>query len=90
MKNRIRSIKIVSFVAGLAILAPTVAAAEEGYSCPGMMFSGFGTPGMMMPFFGLIWLAIAAFIVAVIFWLTYKFIVRPEEKSKIKRKSRRK
>jgi hypothetical protein len=35
-------------------------------------------------------LAIAAFIVAVIFWLTYKFIVRPEEKSKIKRKSRRK
>jgi len=64
---------------GILIMASTCVLAQWGNY--GMM-SGYGY-GMMggagwfvMGLLGLIYLAIAAFIVSVIFWLTYKWIVK--------------
>ncbi|MBU4437326.1 MAG: hypothetical protein KKH78_03525 [Candidatus Altiarchaeota archaeon] len=42
------------------------------------MMGGAGMLGAGL--FGLIYLAIAAFIVSVIFWLTYKWIVKEDKK----------
>jgi len=73
MKNKIL------YLAAMLVLSPMVSANGD-YG----MVGGYGMMGGMGMFgaglFGLIYLAIAAFIVSVIFWLTYKWIVKEDKK----------
>lgn len=88
MKN-IKKI-LVSGLVGLGLLSPVVLADT------GMMGSGFGGYGMMGGgwFFGmgvvwLLFLALGAFVFSVIFWLTYKWLVKNQSSGKHSKKRRR-
>ncbi|MBU4266271.1 MAG: hypothetical protein KKE96_03485 [Candidatus Altiarchaeota archaeon] len=74
MKNKIL------FLAAMVVLSPMISVNGDDY---GMMDGNgmMGGAGMLgAGLFGLIYLAIAAFIVSVIFWLTYKWIVKEDKK----------
>ena len=67
----------------IALLMPFVLADYGGM----MGNTGYGMMGSYGGWFGLIgilWLALAAFVVSVIFWLTYNWLVKGTKKEKAK------
>ena len=72
---------ILSWV--IVLLMPLVLADYEGM----MDNTGYGMMGSYGGWFGLIgilWLALAAFVVSAIFWLTYNWLVKGTKKEKAK------
>ena len=66
--------KIIVF--GLTVSASAVSVAAQNYPY-GMMGSGMG--GTYSAVYGLVFLALASLIFSIIFWLSYKLIVKPKK-----------
>ncbi len=64
---------IISLIATLMI--PSVLA-DNGSEC------GYGMMGSGMGFYGILWWILVAFVFAIIFWSTYKWIIGNKKKTK--------